>query len=121
MPENAEPENAEPERSQSEHTGLSEPAGAPRQRSGNGDDSAEEQRGQADAGQSAAEPNTPLAKRGADADTETSYQRTQEGHRVTRRTVSRREVTEETQETITETYPVPYQPPSPTGHPAPVG
>lgn len=62
-------------------------------------------------------------------ETVTTYERTAEGHRVhrvTRRTVQRKEVTEDTQETETETEtypagsPVPYQPPTPA-HPAPVG
>jgi hypothetical protein len=62
-------------------------------------------------------------------ETVTTYERTVEGHRVhrvTRRTVQRKEITEDTQETVTETetypvgYPVPYQPPS-SSHPAPVG
>lgn len=49
------------------------------------------------------------------------YEHSQRGHRVTRRTVRRREITEDTEETITDSYPVPHQTPAATGHPAPVG
>ena len=57
----------------------------------------------------------------------TTYEHTASGHRITRRTVHRSEITEDTHETIEETFPVPtvgvpvpYAPPMPD-HPSPVG
>ncbi|MFC4785230.1 hypothetical protein ACT8ZV_12175 [Nocardioides sp. MAHUQ-72] len=104
MPENTQPENT----GQAPEIAASENAGT----GGSAEEQPSPSGTRADASETAPEGRPEMA---------TSYERTPEGHRVTRRTVSRREVTEETQETITETYPVPYQPPSPTGHPAPVG
>ncbi len=113
QPENTEPENTEPENTEPENT---QPADRPGQRRREGEGSTEETSAQA-----STEPDNSMAEGAANAEMQTSYERTPQGHRVTRRTISRREVKEETQETITETYPMPYQPPSPSGHPAPVG
>jgi hypothetical protein len=124
MSENTQPESTQPDRDQpdSDQHLAAGPA--------NGDARAEDggrqpgDRGAVEAPTTAAAggPEPSAAPTGDAGEVSTTYERTSEGHRVTRRTIRRREVTEDTHETIDETYPVPtpYAAPTPD-HPTAVG
>jgi hypothetical protein len=128
MPENTRPDHTQPENTEPDNTQqdsdqhlAADPAGAARP-----DDSGGQRSGPHTVGEpstSAPEWAEPSAAAAGDAgEVSTTYERTSEGHRVTRRTIRRREVSEDTHETIDESYPVPtpYAAPTPD-HPTPVG
>lgn len=102
----------QPEQSEQE-TPIEEPREAPESSAASSTDASTDARSE--------HPNGDRAGEGFEEHTETTYDEVAGGHRVTRRTVRRREFTEHVDETITEDVPLQaYQ--APAGkHPNPVG
>jgi hypothetical protein len=122
-PNDDQPQSDQPDTGQPDHAQLEDPE---RDTSEGADqDPGEGPSDAAEAPESQTATEAPGARETAAGDVSTTYERTAQGHRITRRTVHRSEVSEDTRETIEETFPVtpapmPYAPPT-SDHPNPVG